>query len=379
MGRDTGPQRVHAPAHVAYDFARPSRIAAPFETLWLVPHLVGAIRRHRPEVLFCAGSTYTIVAILVRLILGDECPPIVCKLSNSLERRDLPLPARLAYRLWLLVHAPFIHLFVGMADPMREEIERCLGVPANSVAIVPDPALQLADFRAPPRIAARRRTSRRFVAIGRMNAQKNLSLLLRAFSASAGSNDRLIVLGDGPERGRLTRLAEDLGIAAQVEMPGHVPSVSEVLASADVFVLSSNYEGVPAAVIEALAAGVPIVATDCSTSMKYLLGHGRFGQLVPVRDLAALVRAMRDAPRRHTMPAADMQAKAAQFTVERAAKSYLEILAATSATSRTAQPNQPAIARSAASRSSIKSSGSSRPIWRRTRFSGGGLDAVRNG
>src|SRR5215218_1872397 len=68
IGRDSGPQRHHAPDNLIYDFARPSRLAAPFESLWMVFHLIAAIRRHQPDVLFCAGNTYTIVAVLVRLI-----------------------------------------------------------------------------------------------------------------------------------------------------------------------------------------------------------------------------------------------------------------------------------------------------------------------
>jgi glycosyltransferase involved in cell wall biosynthesis len=379
MGRDSGPQRVHAPRNVTYDFARPSWLAAPFETLWMVAHLLGAIRRHRPEVLFCAGSTYTIVAILMRLILGSDCPPIVCKLSNSLERRDLPAPARLAYRAWLLLHTPFIDLFVGMAEPMREEIQRCLRVTADRVAIVPDPAIEASDLRAVDGQIAPRRLSRRFVAIGRMNAQKNLPLLLRAFAAAAEPHDRLLILGDGPKRRRLESLAARLGIDDLVEMPGHVHSVADVLAGTDVFVLSSDYEGVPAAVLEALASGIPIIATDCSSSMKYLLGEGRLGRLVPVRDEAALSGAMRDAPRRDNVSVADMQAMAAQFTIERAAGSYLELLCAAASSSQVVGRLQPVVISIAEARSAIRSSASSSPMCSRMRLGAGDLETVRTG
>jgi glycosyltransferase involved in cell wall biosynthesis len=133
--------------------------------------------------------------------------------------------------------------------------------------------------------------------------------------------------------------------------------VIEAFAAADVFVMSSNYEGVPAVIIEALAAGLPIVATDCSTSMRFLLDDGRFGTLVPIGDADALAAAMRDAPSRDAVPAPDMRAMAAQFTIECAAGPYLEIL-------------------SAAARSAIRSSGSSSPMWSRTRLEAGGADTV---
>ncbi|MES2120895.1 MAG: glycosyltransferase [Pseudomonadota bacterium] len=358
MGRDSGPQRHHAPDNLIYDFARPSRLAAPFATLWMVFHLIGAIRRHQPDVLFCAGNTYTIVAILVRLLLGRRCPPTVCKLSNSLERRDLPLAARFFFGLWLRVHGPFIERFVGMAEPMREEIQRCLGVGPDRIDIVPDPALRDSEL---PLLGSGPREpgpQRRFVAIGRITAQKNFAVLLKAFAEFAGPEDRLLIVGDGPQRDRLLHLSQRLGIDDRVSMPGHVQSVTESLAEADVFVMSSDFEGVPAVIIEALAAAVPIVATGCSVSMRYLLEDGAFGTLIPVRDHSALAAAMRDAPCRDSIPAEAMRAKAARFTIERAAGPYLEAL-------------------SAAARSAIRSSGSSSPIWSRTSLETGGTDTVR--
>lgn len=327
MGRDNGPQNDVAPGNLTYDFARRSWLAAPFETLWMVVHLLGAIRRHRPDVLFCAGSTYVIVVALVRLVLGPNCPPVACKLSNSLERRDLAAPARTAFHLWLRAHRLFIDRFVGMAEPMRDEIERLLAVAAARIDIIPDPALkevELGDIANGPRAPS---AARCFVAIGRMNAQKNFPLLLKAFSDAASADDRLVIIGDGPQRRRLLRLAKRLGIADQVEMPGHAQSSAQALSNADVFVLSSNYEGVPAVIIEALAAGVPIVATDCSVSMNLLLGGGQLGRLVAVRDRAALARAMHAAPSRDSVSVAEMQAIASCFTIERAAGPYLAVLA----------------------------------------------------
>lgn len=359
IGRDAGPQRHHAPDNVAYDFARPSRLASPFKTLWMVFHLIGAIRRHQPDVLFCPGNTYTIVAVLVRLILGQRCPPTVCKLSNSLERKDLPALARAAYGLWLRFQGLLIERFVGMAPPMREEIERCLGVPPERIEIVPDPALRRAEWlllgdSSPPPPSA----ERRFVAVGRFTAQKNFRLLLEAFADFAGPDDRLLIVGDGRQRNRLLDLAYRLRIDDRVSMPGHAKSVLEALTVADVFVMSSDYEGVPAVIIEALAAAIPIVATDCSASMHYLLDDGALGTLVPIGDRKALAEAMANAPSRHSLPAAAMRAMAAQFTVERAAMPYLDAL------------NAEVI-------SAIKSSGSSSPTWSRMRLGAGAADTVR--
>lgn len=329
MGRDTGPQRGIAPNHIRFEFAPHSRLAEPFETFWLAWHVVRAIRRERPDVIFCAGSTYVIVAAMLRLFLRADCPPIVGKLSNSLERRDLAWPARACVQIWLRLHRHILDRVVGMAAPMRREIEDCIGIAADRVAVIPDPALNAEELRLLSSRSSHRGTGRRFIAIGRLTRQKNFRLLIRAFSSIAETEDRLLILGEGSQRKGLERLSRRLGVGDQVELLGHVNSVPEVLATADVFVSSSNYEGLPSVVVEALAAGVPIVATDCSACMDYLLGHGNLGRLVPIRDYQALADAMSEAPHGDELKVRAMRRMAAEFTVERSAGLYVGVFAAT--------------------------------------------------
>lgn len=329
VGRADGPERSMAPENVTYDIARPSPFARPFETLWMIWHLLGAIRRHRPDVIFCAGSTYTIVAAAIRFILGPACPPIVCKLSNSLDRGDLPSFARLGYRIWLRLHRRFIDRFIGLSSAMSKEIMRVAGVPRESLAIIPNPVLSLADIEAlSPSVRTERGPGRLFVGIGRLTRQKNFTVLIRAFARICNGNDRLMIIGDGPQRRRLLRLAEKLGIERQVQMPGHLGSVVETLKRADVFVSSSNYEGLPATVVEALAVGLPIVATRSSMCVEHLLGYGEFGQLVPIRDVDALAGALRDAPDRSALSLSELRSIAGQFTIEGSSRLYLDVLAA---------------------------------------------------
>lgn len=330
MGRDEGPDRSVAPRNVTYDFAPPHPLARPFETLWMVWQLIAAVRRQRPDVLFCAGNTYTIVAALVRLILRSECPPIVCKLSNSLDRRDLPAPARFWHRWWLRQHPRFIEHFVGLSEPMRTEIERFVAVAPERVTIIPNPVLTTADINllASPRQSRSNGGGRLFLAVGRLTRQKNFSLLLRAFARMANPADRLLIVGEGPERRRLIRKAATLGVAASVDLPGHQASVASVLKTADLFVTSSNYEGMPGAVVEAIAAGLPIVATRSSACLSAVLRHGDLGQLVPIRDVAGLAQALERAPAREDLPLETMRLAAEPYTVERSSPLYLDVLAA---------------------------------------------------
>lgn len=294
----------------------------------LIRQLPGIIARERPDILFCAGNTYSLAAVVMRLMLGGRCPPIIAKISNDLARRDQSPLLRLGYHRWLWLQGRLIDHFVGMATPMRAEITGFVGVPTSRVSIINDPVLFAEDVRRLSAVAASRRASgagRRFLAIGRLLRQKNFALLLAAFARMARADDRLTILGDGPDREALTQAAAALGIAHQVMMPGFTDPIDPWLAAADIFVMSSDYEGVPAVIIEAIAAGLTIVATDCSVSMRALTGDGRFGTLVPVGDVTALASAMAAAT-----PAPDRASAihdhVSQFTVEQGARDYLAVM-----------------------------------------------------
>lgn len=294
----------------------------------MLRHLPAIIRTERPDVLFCAGNTYSSVAVGMKLILGRDCPLIVAKVSNDLARRDMGPLLRFAYHRWLRIQGRFIDRFVGMAPAMGPEIAAATRTARDRIAIINDPVLrasELARFAGLHAAGPANASGRRFVAIGRLMPQKNFPLLLSAFARIATAADRLTILGEGPERPILYAQARALGIADRVAMPGHVADLTGWLANADVFVMSSNYEGVPAVLIEAIAANLAVVATDCSVSMRDLVGHGRFGQLVPVGDGAALAAAMDAAPRSQFDQVAALN-HARRFTLEQGASDYLAVM-----------------------------------------------------
>jgi len=302
---------------------------ARMETLWMIrtlPKVVGALR---PDVLFCAGNTYAVVAVALKLLLGRHCPPILAKVSNDLDRRDHPRWLRPFYRLWLKIQGRYLDHFIGMETPMADEIRESLGVSADRITIIPDPAVSrplIERLRARPGVVRDDGGGgRRFVCVGRLTPQKNIALLLRAFGRGARAGDTLSIIGDGPERARLEGLAQSLGIEEQVKFLGYLPDPATLLPSFDILLLSSDYEGVPAVVLEALAAGLPIVATDCSRSMATLLGHGAMGDLVAVGDAPALAEAIARA-QPSSQDLALSLAQAQRFTIEGAAQAYLDVL-----------------------------------------------------
>lgn len=323
LGREDGPMRAEMAQGLAYHVPRqPFFSTAPFETLWMIFTLPAYIRRVRPDVLFCAGNSYGIVSVAMRLILGRSCPPIVAKISNDLARLDMPAIGRVFYRAWLRIQGRFYNRIVGMEEPMRAEIAEGMQAADSHIDIVPDPALSEADIgrlRSAPR--GKEAAGRRFVAIGRLAPQKNFPMMLRAFVRAAGPDDTLTIFGEGPLRGELERLAAKLGIADRLTLAGHVPESAHRLGDFDIFLLSSRFEGVPAVIIEALAADMPIIATDCSVSMRALLGNGALGTLVPEGDETAFADAMA-AVLSGSQDREGSLAQARRFTVEASAHAY---------------------------------------------------------
>ncbi len=133
------------------------------------------------------------------------------------------------------------------------------------------------------------------VSVGRMDRNKNHEMQLRAFAAlsPAFSDYTLTIYGDGELRPYIEELAQELGIAGRVRLPGVVPDVAERIRRASLFLLTSYSEGVSNALIEALALGLPVIATDVpSGGTKELMADGVSGLIIPAGDQKALGRAM---------------------------------------------------------------------------------------
>lgn len=301
---------------------------AHWETLWMMLTLPRVIRSQRPDVLFSAGNTYAVICVFLKLWMRSDCPPIVAKVSNDLDRLDAPWLQRLFYRRWLRLQSRFIDHFVGMEEPMRDEIIEGMNIASSRISIIPDPALSdplIARLRRHDRTDRVPNLHRHFVTVGRLVPQKNIALMLRAFANGSAPNDRLTIFGDGGARAKLPALAARLGIAGRVEFRGYVAEPAAMLPTFDALLLSSDYEGVPAVILEALAANIAIVATNCSRSMPALLMGGKLGALVEVgnvSDLALAISAVRPGSQNRELSLS--QAK--RFTIEHAGDAYLEAM-----------------------------------------------------
>jgi glycosyltransferase involved in cell wall biosynthesis len=165
---------------------------------------------------------------------------------------------------------------------------------------------------------------RLLVTVGRLVRTKDQATILHAL-ALLPSDVRLVIFGQGPQRGRLLALAKRLHVHERVDLPGFSDNPFAHVGRADAFVLSSRFEGSPNALLEALAVGTPAIATDCPSGPREILDDGRYGPLVPIgnpRALADAIRATLENP-----PAAALLDEAAErYRIDQAVRAYLQVM-----------------------------------------------------
>ncbi len=220
-------------------------------------------------------------------------------------------------------------IIANSSDVARDVVE-VTGVDENKVVFIPNPTVAETIYE-----RAREPVSHPWfqenkvpviLGIGRLAPQKDFLTLLQAFARLRSRRPcRLVILGEGKQRRLLESKAREWGIDEHVSLPGFVENPFAYLARADLFVLSSAWEGSPNVLIEALALGVPAVAADCGSGPREILQNGRYGPLVPVGDAKAMAKAMEEtlekAPDREGLREAVMP-----YRVETSAHRYAQVL-----------------------------------------------------
>jgi glycosyltransferase involved in cell wall biosynthesis len=264
--------------------------------LGAVVPLVRYLRERRPISLLASLWPLTVVAILAARIARSRTRVVVSD-HNTLSRQyggswrtmaTLKASLRLFY--------PLAAARVGVSEGVARDLASLSGLAEDQFTVIRNPVPEPPDQ--PSESSAQidelwAGTERRILTVGRLKAQKNHKLLIRSFALLDDAlGAKLLILGEGPLRPELEQLATDLGIADRVILPGFSADPWSLYRSADLFVLSSDYEGLGNVLIEAMLAGLPVVSTDCPSGPREILDGGRLGELVPVGDTEALATAM---------------------------------------------------------------------------------------
>lgn len=298
--------------------------------LMSLPGLVRYLRRESPSALLTL-QTHCNIAGIIATTLVSEPPRLIVSEHNTLARRmdsaldKEALLLRLASRLYHKAQA-----VVAVSNGVAGELRRLTHLTDREIVTIYNPVVgddltSSADSPldhpwfvpgAPPVV----------LNVGRLVPQKDQATLLRAFAKLRQRRAaRLMILGEGQERRDLEKLVERLGIQADVSMPGFDSNPYRYMRRCQVFVLSSAWEGLGNALIEAMACGAPVVSTDCPSGPAEILEHGQYGPLVPPGDDAALAIAIEQVLE-NPLPREALNRRAAEFSTARSADAYLRIL-----------------------------------------------------
>ncbi|HEY0266714.1 MAG TPA: glycosyltransferase [Rhizomicrobium sp.] len=230
----------------------------------------------RPDVIFLPGNFHLLLAPGLRR--AGSHARIALKISNP------PVPDAPFAKTIFRHFARGVDGFAAMNSGLAREVAALM--PGKAVVTLHDPVYRDRSD-APP---VRRDGVRNIVWIGRLEPQKDVGLALRTMAAMEGAH--LTILGDGALRGDIERWIAAMKLENKVTLAGYVPHIAPYLAGADALLITSRYEGGPAVAVEALAAGVPVVSTDCSHLLRDLIRIPQAGRIVPSRDPAALASAL---------------------------------------------------------------------------------------
>lgn len=293
LAQAAGPYLPDVPPNVRLVDLKAGRVLAS------LPPLVRYLRQERPQSLFAALDHANIIAIWARALARVGTRTVVSVRTtrggtnytrSSRRARLIPFLMRRLY--------PKADAVVAVSHGVADDVARICRLSSQVIATIYNPIISDELFEQavqpldhpwfcqgePPVI----------LSAGRLIEDKDFSSLIRAFAIlrQRGVRARLVILGEGEDRGRLEDLVRHLGLDHDVSLPGFQRNPYQFMQRSAVFALSSRREGLPGALIQALACGCSIVSTDCPSGPSEVLEGGRWGRLVPVGDIEALAAAL---------------------------------------------------------------------------------------
>lgn len=293
------------------------------------------LRCEKPDVLLSGANHVNITAWWARQLARIPIP-LVLRASNHLSGSNRN-PINKRYFRWWMGRQAYrrADAVIAVCRDVAEDIARHTGLKGSQITtiynptITPDLAQKATASVDHPWLAPD--SPPVILGAGRLSTQKDFPTLIKAFARIRASRPaRLIILGEGKKRKQLQALVHQLGVSADVALPGFVDNPFAWMSKAGVFALSSAWEGLPGVLIEALACGCPTVSTDCPGGAAEILVNGVYGPLVPVGDDKALgdaILATLDAPPDPEF----LHQRAAEFSTDQAVDQYLAVLTSVAA------------------------------------------------
>lgn len=284
-----------ANAYPVPDAVRVHRLGCRGSSLRSVLHLRKFLARERPAVTLSFVSRANVANVL-----AQQGPCVISARINT--SASLAIKRKVTMRAGIRWTYPRASKIIAVSEDVALDLRANFGVAPSHLVTIPNPVnieFIRQQARAQPALQVE---APYIVAAGRLVPIKNFALLLRAVVLS-GLPHKVLIMGEGPERDALTRVAAEVGLGDRLILPGRLANPFPLVAGADLFALSSNGEGFPNALVEAMALEVPVVATDCASGPSEILADAprgqikaatlsSFGILTPQEDVAQFAAAL---------------------------------------------------------------------------------------
>ncbi|MBN2395653.1 MAG: glycosyltransferase [Candidatus Atribacteria bacterium] len=286
--------------------------------------LIQYLRIKNPDILISTLNRVNLVAIAAKII--SHCfVKLIIRQANcftSLSNRKTKLLGRFLYHREDAI--------VAISDGVKKNLMETFKLSEQKIKVIYNPVFRTSILKDSKKEVDhpffKEKGYKVILGVGRLEKQKNFSLLIKAFNKVREARKvRLIICGEGKQREELEDLIQEQGLENDISMPGFVDNPYAYMAKADVFVLSSLYEGFGNVLVEAMACGTPVVSTDCPSGPSEIIEKGKYGKLVPINDINSLAEAILETLD-HPLDKMLLQKRAKYFSVEKSVKKYQDLL-----------------------------------------------------
>ncbi len=283
-------------------------------------------RNNRPDVAYSAMPTTNIAMLLARLLSFRRFPIVISERADPAGESRMGHSWRYKAAIGLARYAyPFADHVVCVSQGLANHVAKAARIKPERLSVIYNPVVggkPTAPPSEPPHPWLKDKYYPVVISAGRLAEEKDFATLIDAFAILRKNGPaRLIILGEGDLRAELQGRIDGLGLTQDAILPGGVPDISPWLHYADVFVVSSLYEGFGNALVEAMAVGCQVVSTDCPFGPREILRAGAYGKLVPVADAPAMAQAITE-----TLQAPidrdELKRRSLDFTVKASMQAY---------------------------------------------------------
>lgn len=302
-----------------------------FKTL---PKLINYIRKEKPSVVISASEGANIVASICKSFIKNTSTKVIISIrthltteykknSNKKNKFIMPLLSRIFY--------PKVDSIVAVSKGVADDASEFLKIPREKINVIYNPIVdetieKLSKVKVNHKFFKENRDYVIILGAGRLTKQKDFKTLIYAFKEVKKSiSCKLVIVGEGEERGKLQSLIKKLGIEEDTDLVGFVQNPYCFMKNADLFVLSSAWEGFGNVIVEAMATGTNVVSTNCPSGPSEILDNGNFGELVEVGDYIQLSKAIINTLK-NPKPQKILKSRAKYFSVDNTLFEYKKLI-----------------------------------------------------